>query len=383
MHRGAFQFPQQLVRERVLRAKTAQNLVHTQPEYLDSGDASCILAGYEAPRYRNRVRSVRRSCSCILLALCLFFSPFQKTQIQSVTDSGIDLFCVNEWLGNFPKSVVYEDCVFHIALSHCTSDLDWLIDDVSTVNCTLKSLTIYSKCNVKPNVPFKYNLQMPFAYAELENVGRCDHTYAHHIAHISYHGQIQPNDVYVFLKDTREIHQPGLRRSLHDIVHMARGPQRFACGIIPRAPTNFKYVDISAWHDTSVLRSFRLKQHTHDIYNATPSGVTFQYPFGNLGAWATLLGIELARNEVVPVCYGGNFASTGSQLLSYSQSFWFKLEKSLTRGDSIEEAHFMERLWAHLLTNSSSITKQEILKHSHGTIRKQYRGLKGTLYACW
>merc|ERR1711953_1494500 len=51
-----------------------------------------------------------------------------------------------------------------------------------------------------------------------------------------------------------------------------------------------------------------------------------------------------------PVCYGGGFAATREAVLGVPLDMWSRLMASLSRGDNIEEGHFMERSWAGLLT---------------------------------
>ena len=74
----------------------------------------------------------------------------------------------------------------------------------------------------------------------------------------------------------------------------------------------------------------------------------------------------LADRRVAPVCYGGEFAVKRTQILRTPQHVWHNLAESLTRGDNIEEGHFMERSWAMLLTPPLPKSREEgILCHSH------------------
>lgn len=53
-----------------------------------------------------------------------------------------------------------------------------------------------------------------------------------------------------------------------------------------------------------------------------------------------------------PVCYCGNFATKATQIYQYSDNnIWKTIEDSLSIGDSIQEGHFAERAWAHLLSH--------------------------------
>jgi hypothetical protein len=46
-----------------------------------------------------------------------------------------------------------------------------------------------------------------------------------------------------------------------------------------------------------------------------------------------------------------DFAASVENIYKQNMNMWMKLEISLTRGDNIEEGHFVERSWAALLSN--------------------------------
>ena len=63
------------------------------------------------------------------------------------------------------------------------------------------------------------------------------------------------------------------------------------------------------------------------------------------------------KHDLVPVCYGGVFATYWGQLASKDSPLtkvgWNAVVKALGRGDNIEEGHYMERWWGDLLSFSS------------------------------
>ena len=63
------------------------------------------------------------------------------------------------------------------------------------------------------------------------------------------------------------------------------------------------------------------------------------------------------KPDLIPMCYGGNFATYWGQMASVDSALttlgWIAVTKSLSRGNNIEEGHFMERWWADLLSFSS------------------------------
>ena len=326
------------------------------------------------------------TCLLVVLFWILFrhCSLPKSRYVQKIAST----FCRGQWLGNFPKNDRVDDCVYHVVVSHCSADLTWLEHELDSSPCTLRSLTIYSKCELTDaeglsTLADLAHLKLNFSHSTLQNVGRCDHTYAHHMATIMNYDGID-KEVFVFLKDTTKIHQPGFRRELSEMIQMARGPVSFSCGMIPRAPVRFKYADLSIWHESKELSKFRLKTYKHSaqVYKQKPNEKRFP-SIHDFRRWAESMEIHLPQKAVTPVCYGGNFATSGSQVKKYDRIFWQRVERALSRGNSIEEGHFMERLWAHLLVQRDFLTSDEhILQHAVGTIREEYQGLRGTLYGC-
>jgi len=329
---------------------------------------------------RRMIRA--RSTSIAIQVLCIWF--IYRT-VGKAPPTRKSTFCQGEWLGNFVENRSRVPCAYHVVVSHCTANLTWLVHELRALPCNLKSLTIYSKCQADPVIVSKISSTVKTSYLTLPNVGRCDHTYAHHMAALVQYRAIKTeNDVFVFLKDTRVIHQPGIRRALPEMILMARGPARFSCGLIPKASKDFRYADISVWHKTAILGKFRLNKYTRnaDIYTQNNNPGYFTYRLGDFRFWANSVGVKLSNNDVTPVCYGGNFATLGSQI-KLGEIFWPRIEHALRTGNNIEEGHFMERLWAHLLVQRSALSADQILlRHARGAISKEYKGLCGTLYGC-
>ena len=59
---------------------------------------------------------------------------------------------------------------------------------------------------------------------------------------------------------------------------------------------------------------------------------------------------QVLRRPLVPVCYGGSFVAARASIEAVPHAIWVALERSLARGDNIEEGHYAERSWAALLT---------------------------------
>lgn len=173
----------------------------------------------------------------------------------------------------------------------------------------------------------------------LDNVGRCDHTYAYHMVHAR-----QPYaDVAVFMKDSWRAHSMFATVELDQLVDRA-ARRGFVCGSI--APV---------WHHPSRLSKFKLGKYNKK-YDWPRLSVTghFSSEYTSLGAWVADMApgeIDLnSSTKAVPVCYGGIFAATRVQLERQSPATLQRILASLQRGDNIEESHFAERTWAALLS---------------------------------
>ena len=83
-----------------------------------------------------------------------------------------------------------------VVIAHCSMDLAWLRHGLGRLEAQgailVRRVSVYSKCG-KPVI----NASADWEVHELPNVGRNDHTYAHHIA--TSHGCLQPT--VFFFKD--------------------------------------------------------------------------------------------------------------------------------------------------------------------------------------
>ena len=266
-----------------------------------------------------------------------------------------------------------------VVVSHCNTPLHWLStlrSELSGCGVDVRSIRIYSKCG-RPPVGAPANATV----VSLPNVGRCDHTYAHHMAH--QHAFLEP--LVLFVKDSMHSGAWGKRTDLKvPICHVAaiahvRG---MGCHRRPWLKSRYSFVSMrskrpdiwSDYHITAAVKRWRLgasynRRHDQLVAArragcngscASPPDAPFASPSANLAAWLRTVehtlperqrgGLAALGCELVPVCYGGNFAASRERIQAVPRERWMAYARALARGNNIEEGHFMERMWAALLT---------------------------------
>ena len=119
-------------------------------------------------------------------------------------------------------------------------------------------------------------------------------------------------------------------------------------------------------------------QKGEDDYN-TGDGVPFVGPHETLGDFYKSLNATPSP-DVVEVCYGGYFAaSTANIFTRQSMETWKALEKSLERGDNIQEGHYAERSWARLLATPLKPFQVRAIKKYSSVVHNSHSGLHGVL----
>ena len=272
--------------------------------------------------------------------------PFQCKCV----DCNEDKVCGGLWeASRYPGNADLSKKEIHIVVSHCKSDLEWITD--FTKGHDIASIHVISKCGMPV-------LGSPeFATIEvLPNVGRCDHTYAYYISTVLdqkiKEGE-EDNSVVFFLKDdisANNLHQSGKWNSFKSMLGLASSTNGFGCGILPGS-TKFGLdrFALSAYHEYSTLFDFSMQNYSRNIKGYTTDGVVFQSEYETLGSWVKMLGSLNPMNEIVQICYGGVFAASVSNIKKQNSSVWKNIEKSLSRGNNIQEGHYAERSWAPLM----------------------------------
>jgi hypothetical protein len=298
------------------------------------------------------------------------------TNIHCEKEEGCsDLECGGLWKGErLSKSKAtghFKSVAF--VISHCLHSLDWVT--AFTRRTPVHSITIITKCNstivgAPPNAEI----------IVLPNVGRCDHSYAYWIRHHYVDNGNSP-DVVIFLKDDRSkhsIHQAGSWTSLPNMLHTTY-EQEFSCGMRPSTIRRKHIFYLSAYHDTNALMKFAKKEYQHhsDKYS-TNKTTRFESRFQNLGAWVKHMRLDIPQN-LMQACYGGSFGASMEAIRSHEEIVWIRMLDNLSRGDSIEEGHFAERVWAALLAKPPTDYEIALLRNYSDGLANYSDSYVGTL----
>eukprot|EP00928_Gymnodinium_smaydae_P085376 TRINITY_DN6876_c0_g3_i1.p1 TRINITY_DN6876_c0_g3~~TRINITY_DN6876_c0_g3_i1.p1 ORF type:complete len:357 (-),score=34.76 TRINITY_DN6876_c0_g3_i1:280-1278(-) len=285
-----------------------------------------------------------RHLDCFLMRL-----EEQDDGMLNVPLENWDLSCTGLWMGNGPKrtAISSKPISVDVVVSYCRYPLSWLSTELSNLPSfiSVRKVFVYSKCGLPVSeAPDGYSL------TTLENIGRCDHTYAYHNKQLCSSrksmGSDSVADVVLFVKDHNWKHQIGSFRSFADMLDIAAGPLGFSCRVVDEETSTFS--------DFQALREFKLND---DYYNGMRLD---KAPYANLNSWLTALNISMP--SVVPTCYGGFFAARPESICNGHP--WDAIAASLSRGDNIEEGHYMERTWSGMIMETDESLRQHVLCQS-------------------
>lgn len=289
--------------------------------------------------------------------------------VTKYLNSRLDSEDVALWRGTMLKENIPDldtSAQIDLVVSHCDLPIDWIFQWAAPIK--FRKVTIFTKCG-KPVIGAPENAKI----VPLDNVGRCDHTYAHFMG--NYHSEANdgdsPSDYVLFLKDNDNSHRERYSRhkDLKEMIPLTK-EYGFSC----HEESNWIWSEskvvlfhpvcqISFYHDWDGLGDFKLNNYSR---LRRDDNFSFMSQHGNsLGEYAKQIGIK-PSSSIVPVCYGGNFMAQSKQILNRSPDFWKRIESTLTRSNNILEGHFMERLWGSVLANplqqefSNRISRQAV-----------------------
>lgn len=177
----------------------------------------------------------------------------------------------------------------------------------------------------------------------LPNVGRCDHTYLHHIVQ-NYHSL---GNVTLFLKDTTALHAH--LSQMTNVLGLARTmPPTLKAWCVRGAGWESRNFELPTYKSEQCWRFGRCYgDEQYRRATITP-----------LGNWLDNLAgrdSETAKPGFVYSCMGGIFAASASAVRSTSLQTYRKLSDEMDDGDSLEAGHYMERAWFHLFNVRSEV----------------------------
>jgi hypothetical protein len=309
-----------------------------------------------------------------------------------------------------------------VVIAHCSMDLAWLRHGLGRLEAQgailVRRVSVYSKCG-KPVI----NASADWEVHELPNVGRNDHTYAHHIA--TSHGCLQPT--VFFFKDRQAAGWSQMKDRVVPLEAMAQLvlSTGFACGF--RASNK----DYAAFHRAVPefhMSSYRTSSHNqlaarhsgevpctdwadHRMGDEsewlTPDGaehlgyptrgmavdnctewrrrtnVRFPSPAGSLRHWLNRTGLpsqqadDILGRPLWQMCFGGSFAARRATIMRWPHALWRWLSGSLARSDNIAESHYTERLWGVLLAPRLSEQQVEALLCATTHVQNRVKMLVG------
>eukprot|EP00980_Cylindrotheca_fusiformis_P000091 scaffold19_cov114-Cylindrotheca_fusiformis.AAC.38 len=292
-----------------------------------------------------------------------------------------DLLCGRLWEGNIIRGSVRDvhQIEIHVVVSHCKTDLGFLADSLRGLN--VASIHVISKCgHPVEGAPPDSTIQI------LPNVGRCDHAFAFYITSV-LDKKLQlgsakengDNAVVMFLKDTlnpkiNNRRQPGRWNTFQNMIQVASSDTGFSCGVLPGWSKQFPKYTMSAFYELKTLRKFRKTEYeSRTDYNG--DGVPFHSKLSTWELFYNNLGAGPLQEELVQVCFGGVFAASVRAIKAVDIEVWRTAEQSLSRGNNIQEGHYMERIWAKLLALPLEPYQVEALKnHTDMVFRRGYGG---------
>ena len=248
-----------------------------------------------------------------------------------------------------------------VVIAHCKHSLDFLDDlrgDIVSAGLRLKLILIIAKCGETAALRALRNtashelLGVLKVVQQSSNVGRCDHSWATHIAR-NYHTLASR---LIMIKDSWADHN--LFERLNGSALVAATASGFACAYNNNMQCKLRGLPCKdgnehLWHSAAELLSFKISDYKMSWDQSNHSIASdFKARHRPLGNW--MLSLQLASHvetrRYLPVCYGGGFVAARSAVHRVPVIAWRRIVESLSRGDNVEESHYMERMWAALLT---------------------------------
>jgi hypothetical protein len=206
-----------------------------------------------------------------------------------------------------------------LVISYYKENLDWLNE---FKNIQFRKIIIYTKGHQNPKAP------LPYIEKQLDNYGRCDQTYLHHI--VENYDDLP--DVTIFTTGSASLtHKMKQLKFIvkkvfetHDSVFVGSQIRD-----VKKKLYNF-HIDRH--------RSANLNNQEYD----TNKNVLHKSPLRPFGKWYTR---HFPRVKITMVNYFGVFAVSKKHILNHPQTYYQKLLAEFPKHSNPEVGHYFERAW--------------------------------------
>jgi len=219
-----------------------------------------------------------------------------------------------------------------VVIARYEEDLDWVVDDLMPMldGAADSTITVYNKGR-RETMSAKISGSKKILVVDLPNVGRCDHTYLHHI--LETLGRRRRRPVLFLPGSCRAFPEKWAR--VKDLVKKFDGrSSTFVCDETVDVPGGIYDFAIDRW----AARESR-NAATNSTDRLVPSPVR---PFGK---WFD----EVVRIEGKdpPRClsFGGMFIAAPGDLDRKPRAYYERIKSFLDGDDSTEAGHYVERAW--------------------------------------
>ena len=189
----------------------------------------------------------------------------------------------------------------------------------------------------------------------MENVGRCDHTYLHHI--VENYDSLA--DATLFVKDTTAAHSHlGVFAKVLTFARRLPRSFRFWCArVFSAASSNFTMDGYSSELCHSDRRFSNARVVSKRLAHCYANESFVRSPLRPLGAWMDTHAVRRVRwapqRLRVPFCAGGTFAASRAGVRSTPRATYEALRRALSKADNLEEGHYMERSWSSVMSGGA------------------------------
>ena len=248
----------------------------------------------------------------------------------------VENFKVNEPVGEFKQQKGYP---VDLVLSCFITSYKWILE----FEWYFDKIFLYFKNEIYDNeVILQLKQTHTVIIEQLPNVGRCDHTYLHHI---TKHWD-NLNHYTMFTKDTLYIQKftKGNTIAKHNF-------NNFRNFIKSNSPNSW-YASVSYESST-----FKLNSYNSELYNAHYTKTKF-----TLNDWClTMLNIQIPNKLKTQI--GGTFCIPKKHIYSNPLELYLKARTELSYFNNCEQSHFMERLWLYICNLSANYVNYDDINY--------------------